>query len=64
MEVVLVVVCDGCQVERVEGGSVGMFLIGPLLGHSDGILLGRVNGCKLGALDGDFLVNVKWTSAW
>ena len=36
------------------------FLIGVFLGYSRRIILGRVNGCELGALDVDFLGNVEW----
>ena len=48
----------------MEGCSVGMVFISLLLGYSDGILLGRVNGCSLGAADVDFLGNVEYTPAW
>ena len=34
-----------------------------IAGVSDGIFLGRVNGCELRASDGDFLGNIEWTPA-
>ena len=47
------------------------FLIGFLLGYPDGIILGRVNRCELGASDGDSLRNVElapglviWKGTW
>ena len=43
---------------------MGIIFNGSLLGYSNGILLGRVNVCELGASDGDFLGNLKWTLAW
>ena len=39
------------------------FLNGILLGYSDGIFLGWLNGCELRASDGDFLENVEWNPA-
>ena len=62
---VMMGVIDGWHVGCVEGGSVGMFfLIGLLIWHSNGIRLGWVNGCEIGASDGDFLGNVEWTPSW
>ena len=54
------------------GGRLGVwkgfyghgFLNGILIGYSDGTLLGRANGCDIGASGRYFLGNVKWTLAW
>ena len=63
-EAVIVGVIDGGQFGCVEEGSVGIFFIGFLLGYPDGILLGRVNRCELGASDGDSLRNVELAPDW
>ena len=48
-----------------RGGLYGyVFLIDILLGYSDGIMMGRVNGCEIGASYKDFLGNVEWNLAW
>ena len=43
-------------------GLCGCFFVkGVLLGYSERILLGRVNGCELELLDGIFLGDFEWT---
>ena len=60
---------DGGCTWWVVGGVGGRLLCGYgfmnaiMLWYLDGIFLGRVNGCKLGASDGDFQENIIWTPA-
>ena len=60
----------GFLVRRSGKGYLSVHQTGPgsgigfLLGYPDGIILGRVNRCELGASDGDSLRNVELAPDW